>query len=186
MVTRVQSKIDVDLDDFTNEVAVLIPDLINRKDFKKKIIAKNTLIYMGKAVLPQLNILLCSENYELRIIAARIIQQIKAEESIRMMLLLLNDDDKSIRWIAARGLILVGREAIIPLLRTLVKNGKSYYLKSGAHSVLTRLLTSDEREEFNYLLTSLANTNYTGIIATIEAAKALKKFRERINNKEEL
>jgi HEAT repeat protein len=176
METRVRTKIDVDLEDFSDEVAEFIPDLIDSKDHQKKVSARNSLIYMGKSVLPQINALLKSDNYELRIEGARIIQQIRAKESIRTLIRLIEDDESTIRWIAARGLILLGRDSIAPLLVALVKRGKSYYLKSGAHFVLKNLFSEKEKDEYKILLMSLLNVNFIGVIAPVEASKALKSI----------
>jgi HEAT repeat protein len=174
METKDRIKVDVDLDDFSEEVAEFIPHLIDNKDHQKKMNARNSLIFMGKSVLPQINKLLNSDNYELRIEGARIIKQIRAKESIRTLIKLIEDDESTIRWIAARGLILMGRDSIVPLLVALVKRGRSYYLKSGAHYVLKNLFSEKEKVEYKTLLMSLLNANFIGVIAPLEASKALK------------
>jgi len=174
METKVGTKVDVDLEDFSDEVAEFIPDLIDSKDHQKRLNARNSLINMGRSVLPQINILLKSDNFELRIEGAKIIQQIRAKESIRTLVRLLEDDDSTIRWVAARGLILQGRDSIAPLLVALVKRGRSYYLKSGAHFILKNLFSEKEKIEYKTLLMSLLNVNYIGVIAPLEASKALK------------
>jgi HEAT repeat protein len=180
MKTKVHKNADLDLTMLTEEISELLPDLVARRDYIKKVEAKNSLISMGKSILPQLQILLCAGNPELRIIAAKAIQQIGAEESVNLMIVLLEDEESSIRWIAAKGLILVGRKSIIPLLRTLVKRRKTQYLKAGAHYVLSHLFNYEEKTEFNTLLTSLTNNQHLGLLTPVEAAKVLKVYRNEL------
>jgi hypothetical protein len=177
METITRRKPEINLTGISSEVAGLIPDLIMNKDYHKKVIAKDSLIYMGESVLPQLYIMLNSNYYELRLTAARILQKIHSEDSINTFIRLLSDNYSSLRWIAARGLILIGRSSIVPLLKSIISGKKSLYHKWGAHYVLVNLLTDEEKHEFRSLLKSISNTNYTSISAPFEAIKSLKIFR---------
>jgi hypothetical protein len=176
METKVRKKFEVELVDFPEEFINLILDLTDKEDYHKKTSAKNSLIYLGNSILPQLNSLLNSDNYELRIIAAKIIQQIKSEESIDTFLSLITDEDSSIRWIAAKGLVSIGRVTIVPLLKKIMKLNGSDYLKWGAHYVLVNLFDAYEKEEFKTLLLSLSRNNYINFLAPLEATKALRVF----------
>ena len=67
--------------------------------------------------------------------AAKIIELIANRTSIPVLIDLLEDTEFDIRWIAAEGLIKIGRRTIRPLLRS-VRDGKnSILLNEGAHHV---------------------------------------------------
>ncbi len=185
METKV--KIDLDLRDYSEEVAEFIREVVENKDHLKKIKARDTLFNMGKSIFPQMVSLLNSENYEVRIEAAKIIQQMRTKESLYLFIRLLEDDDSAVRWIAARGLVLLGRDSIVPVLKAIIKRGKSHDFKSGAHYVLKNLFNEKERVEFKTLLISLLNFNYIGVIAQIEARKALRQLSsKRYDSSEEM
>jgi HEAT repeat protein len=177
METKFRTKIDAYLDGFTVEVSNLIMDLVDEKDFRKKVSAKKSLIYLGNSILPQINTLLNSENYKLRLLAAKLLQQIKSEESIDTLITLLRDKDSSIRWIAAKGLVGVGRAAIVPLLKNIIKMGSSYNLRWGAHYVLVNLFNEIEKDQYKTLILSLSKNNIIGFIAPCEAANALRIYK---------
>src|SRR5664280_2213328 len=76
---------------------------------------------MGKTVIPQLHRLLDSKNDLLRSEAAKIVEPISDRRSIPFLIRLLDDKEFEIRWIAAEGLIKIGRRSILPLHRTSAK-----------------------------------------------------------------
>ncbi len=62
--------------------------------------------------------------------------QIGDMEATEVLVSTLEDRMFDVRWLAAEALISIGREALAPLLRTLVKRPDSYWLRTGAHHVL--------------------------------------------------
>ena len=80
----------------------------------------------------------------------------------------------SIRWIAAEGLVKIGRDCIGPLLKAIVKCNSTYYIQQGAHRVFNELFTPVEKEELKPLMLSLHHYFDIESIASVEASKALR------------
>jgi len=68
--------------------------------------------------------------------AAKALSQIANPASIQALLEALSDKTFEVRWMAAEGLIRIGRKAVIPLLEALVEHSDSYWLREGIHHVL--------------------------------------------------
>lgn len=83
------------------------------------------------------------------------------KKSIPALINLLDDNDYEIRWIAAEGLIRIGRMSIPPLLRT-INDGKHFSHPGKAHHVLQCLLTRSEKKSMHSLLTSLSGSAIIG------------------------
>lgn len=168
-----------DVDELTESIAYLIPDLAENNNYQKKSNARRFLVDKGKKILPQINQLLNTKNPHIRKEASKIIELIGAQESIPILIHLLDDDEGSIRWIAAEGLVHIGRETIVPLLNEIIEHGDNLYLKLGARHVFLRLFSDDEREYFRPLLLSLKNYNNISILAPVEAFRALFIFKHQ-------
>ena len=172
-----KNRIGVNVEDFTDSIARVIPDLSDINNYQKKINARRYLVDMGKEILPQLNKLVLSKNIHLRKEASKVIEIIGDKDSIPVLINLLDDDDGSIRWIAAEGLIHIGRESIVPLLSKIVEEGDDTYLKMGARHAFLMLFSNDEKNHFQPLLQSLKNYNNISILAPVEAFRALIMFK---------
>lgn len=175
METRTYLKIDVNIEEFPEEIVDFIPGLIDKINYKKRVAARRGLISMGKNILPYMYKLLASKDYTLRREAGKIIELIPDKRSIPVLLNLLSDDDESgMRWIASEGLVKIGRDSIVPLLKALVKCNSTYYIEQAAHHVFIALFTPEEKEELKNLMISLHNNLDLESIASVEAAKALR------------
>ena len=174
------TEIDNALKDFPDDLAKLIKGSLDTKNAGKKLAARSTLVRMGKTIVPQLHRLLGSENGLLRSEAAKIVELIADRRSIPLLIKLLDDEEFEIRWIAAEGLIKIGRRSILPLLQS-IRDGKgSFFSNKGAHHVLLGLLNENEKDKLKPLLLSLDNFQGLGEIAPTEASKALKTISKRI------
>ncbi len=71
--------------------------------------------------------------------------------SIPMAIRMLEDSDGDIRWMAAETLIKIGRVSIRPLIKALIDDS-SYYLRKGAHHVLSELIRDYDAKELKELL----------------------------------
>jgi hypothetical protein len=129
---------------------------------------------MGKTIIPQMHKLLGSKNDLLRKRAARVVKLIADSRSVPFLIGLLDDKDFDIRWIAAVGLIRIGRRSIVPLLKSIRDGKSSYFLNQGAHHVFDSLLYEKEKEEMSQLLLSLENYHELGETAPTEASIALQ------------
>jgi HEAT repeat protein len=113
--------------------------------------------------------------------AAKVVELIADRRSIPFLINLLDDKEFEIRWIAAEGLIKIGRRSILPLL-TSIRDGKSsFILNKGAHHVLLSLLNENEKNKLTSLLLSLDDAQELGETAPIEASEAIKTIFKRKN-----
>ncbi len=165
-------ELDIDLATFNEHVAAHIPGLIDSDTLTRKK-ARETLMVMGKDVLPQIYRLLASKNRVLRWEAAKIIELTGSRRSMPVLLELLEDNESDIRWIAAEGLIKIGRRSIVPLLHIVINKNQSVYLRVGAHHVLNHLLNAKEKKELGTLMHSLSNRLESGEMISVEVSKAL-------------
>jgi HEAT repeat protein len=168
------TEIDNALDDFPINLAKLIQGSLDTKNSSKKLAARSTLVSMGKTIIPKMHKLLESENGLLRMEAAKIVELIADRRSIPLLINLLDDKEFEIRWIAAEGLIKIGRRSILQLLKSVRDGASSYFHNKGAHHVLNGLLNESEKEKLRPLLLSLDDVNELGETAPVEASKAIK------------
>jgi hypothetical protein len=169
-----QVQINDNLSDFPEDLVKLIHELLDTKDFSKKLSARDTLVKMGKTILPQIHKLLNSENDLYRIEAAKITELIADRRSIPELLRLLDDSVFDIRWIASEGLIKIGRESICPLLKSVRDGRSSFFFNKGVHHILLVLLNENERNKMIPLLQSLDNYHELGETSPVQASTALK------------
>ena len=170
------------LKDLPDSLAKLIKESLDSKNSVKKLAARSTLVGMGKTIIPKLHRLLNSENALLRMEAAKIVELIADRRSIPFLINLLDDKEFEIRWIAAEGLIKIGRRSILPLLKSIRDGKSSYNLNKGAHHVLLSLLKEDEKNKLPTLLLSLDDAQELGETAPVEASEAIKTIFKRKNN----
>ena len=106
--------------------------------------------------------------------AAKIVELIADRRSIPFLMGLLDDPVFDIRWIAAEGLIKIGRPSICPLLKS-VRDGKSSLIfNRGTHHILLSLVNEEEKNKLMPLLQSLDNYHELGETAPVMASIALK------------
>jgi hypothetical protein len=174
MKTIENAEINVILSKYPDKLVKLIKELLDDKNYRKKHNARITLVRMGKTIIPQMHKLLDSENRLLRMEAAKIVELVADRRSIPLLIGLLDDKEFEIRWIAAEGLIKIGRRSILPLVKS-VRDGKSsHFHNEGTHHVLLGLLNKTEKKKLTPLLLSLANYHELGEIAPVEASKVLR------------
>jgi hypothetical protein len=168
------SEIDNDLNNLPDNLAGLIKESLESKSLSKKISARETLVKMGKTILPHLNKLLDSENDLLRMEVAKIVELIADRRSIPLLINLLDDPFFDIRWIAAEGLIKIGRWSICPLLKSVRDGRSSLFFNRGTHHILIGLVKENEKSKLMPLLESLDNYHELGETAPVQASVALK------------
>ena len=147
-----QEKKELESYGFPKYVLQLLVDLINVEVYLKHIKAKNNLIAKGEKILPVMNKLLKSESKIIRKEAMKVIESIAHYSSIPKAITMLDDIEAEIRWIAAETLVRIGRSSIKPLLKALIQDSESYYLRQGAHHVLSRLVNDKDVKELKQLV----------------------------------
>ena len=169
-----ENDINNSLSNYPDHLVKLISDSLDTADFSKILITRETLVQMGGKIIPHIHKLLSSENDSLRMEAAKIVELIADRRSIPLLLSLLDDRVFDIRWIAAEGLIKIGRPAICPLLQS-VRDGKSALIfNRGSHHILLGILDEEEKKRLMPLLQSLDNYHELGETAPVLASIALK------------
>ena len=166
--------IENDLRGIPENVAKNMHALLEEKNYKEKHRAKEALLKKGSSILPHMHNLLASGNASLRREATRMIELLADKKSILPLIQLLSDPETEIRWMAAEGLIRIGRRSIEPILKAVRDNEDAFLLDKGAHHVLVCLLHRKEKEKLKPLLLSLDNYHELGETSPLEAEKALK------------
>ena len=91
------------------EIRSLVRGLISEEGMSR-MKARNLLVKQGPANLLYFEMLLHTDNRLLRWETAKVIEEIADEASVPLFLDLLEDSDDDIRWIAAEGLIRIGKK----------------------------------------------------------------------------
>jgi HEAT repeat protein len=173
------TEIDYALKDFPDNLVKLIKASLDNRNSGKKLTARSNLVRIGKTIIPQLHKLLESENVLLRMEVAKIVELIADRRSIPILIRLLDDKEFEIRWIAAEGLIKIGRRSILPLLKSVRDGESSYFHNKGAHHILNSLLNESEKKKLKPLLLSLDDFHELGETAPVEAYVAIKILFKR-------
>ncbi len=174
-------EIDRILADFPDNVGKLMKESIDSKNYRKKINARGTLVRMGRTILPHMYKLLDSENNLLRMEAAKIVELIAEKSSIPVLINYLDDKEFEVRWMAAEGLIRIGRTSILPLLKSIRDGKSSFFHNKGAHHILLSLLNDKEKEKLKKLIYSLDDYHELGETAPVEASIAIKTLYKKKN-----
>jgi HEAT repeat protein len=98
--------------------------------------ARRSLVKMGHEAVPSLVAALGSKRSWTRWEAAKALSQIGDPAATGSLVKALQDKEFDVRWLAAEGLIAIGKKAVTPLLRALIDNPESVWLREGAHHVL--------------------------------------------------
>lgn len=76
----------------------------------------------------------------------------------------LEDDNTSIRWLAAEGLVRLNKKGLIPLVEALTSQKITIFLREGAHHVLKPLAKKYPSDEIHALIQSLEiTTDHTDV-----------------------
>lgn len=158
------------------DVSVLLKDLGSRNGLVRET-ARARLVEMGGAAVEYLSDLVEKKNDVARWEAVKALSEIGKPSSVPVLIRALYDGDEEIRWIAAEGLIAIGRDAVEPLLRELLTNPRSFKLKKGAHHVLKGVNAVDRSMDYSELINAL-NDHATKIHLPMVAYKYLRKVRK--------
>lgn len=110
------------------------------KDVQTRQHARERLVAAGRPAPVPLLEALKDRREMVRWEAAKALQEIADPSAAAAMVTTLEDEDAGVRWLAAEGLIALGRAGVAPLLRALVKRSDSEWLREGAHHVLHTLI----------------------------------------------
>jgi len=145
-----------------DSVAALINGLAS-KNGQTREIARASLVSIGKPAVPYLLPLLDNRKHQIRWEAVKALGEIKDPAAIDGLILALLDEEFAVRWLAAEGLVALGSQVVLPLLKSLtqVKESTSILLRDGAHHILRALITDDPEKKLQPVLTALEDIEFT-------------------------
>lgn len=155
----------------------LLTDLQNPKGIIRKK-AREELVKNGADSIPYLDSLKDSTQHKTRWEVIKALGQIGHKDSIITLVHALDDEKSDVRWLAAEGLVNVGKETIHHLMLALEEKYNSLHFRSGVHHVLHSIKESEEDlvEEFHELLHSLEKHINIDSIPLL-AEKVKEKFK---------
>lgn len=124
------------------DIEVLIAQLGNSNGLIRQQ-ARIGLIKMGEPAVDALIDALNYRNGPTRWEAAKALSQIGSPKAAQALVKALEDDQFSVRWLAAEGLITLGHDGLKPLLEALWQAPDSIRLREGAHHVLYDLVSHE-------------------------------------------
>ena len=161
---------------FPQRVAKRLFRLVETDNYREHVKVKKELVKEGEHILPFLHKLLSSDSRIIRKEVMKVIQLIAYKSSIPYAIDMLEDQVSEIRWIAAVTLIRIGRESIRPMLEALINDSKSYFLRQGAHHVLSELVFEDDPKELKQLVKLTKHNREAPEVVPVKAADALSSF----------
>ena len=153
-----------------------ISELASNSSFAR-VDAREYLVSMKGKAVPHLNEALRSKNQWVRWEAAKALSKIGDPEASQALINALDDKMFDVRWIAAEGLIAIGRKALIPLLAALTKKGDSLWLREGAHHVIHDLMREDLKAVFGPVLDAIEKPQ-SKLEVPLAAEKALEELQK--------
>lgn len=154
-----------------------IPELIKKLSSENsidRIRARYELVKLGKPAIEYLIGLQYLNNDHVRWEAIKTLSQIAHPDAIPILINALENDRFDVRWLAAEGLIEIGKASIKPLLETLEVQQDSKFFREGVHHVLRALKSKNLFKDEYQIIKMLGDPNASSILA-ITAQKILSK-----------
>ena len=161
------------------QIKSLIIQLNNRNGLVRTK-ARESLKLFGHKAVDFLSELLINKKKIIRWEAVKTLLEIRDPHSGSLFLLALKDEDPDVRWLAAEGLISLGKTGVITILEGLISNIDSFYVRKGAHHVLKEYSKHYSSRKLNKLLITLKKSD-SEFYSPIAALKFLRELREVTN-----
>ena len=129
--------------DLADKTVARIPSRVTDLDNTDPMVrtkARKALVTMGKLTVPFLIQLLSHRKPHVRWEAAKALVGIADPIAASALVNALDDRDGDVRWLAAEGLAVLGRDALQPLLAALLQRAQSCWLRESAHHVCHALV----------------------------------------------
>lgn len=139
--------------------------------------ARKEMVKQGKKVVDYLEELLSHPKHVYRWEAVKTLEEIEDPAAIPLLILALEDDKSDVRWIAAKGLIKLGKQSIVPVLEALEKKSDSVFVLEGAHHVFFDL------KENNELPKGFPAKKLLSVLKNPEWAESVKPYVYELLNK---
>ena len=157
-------------------ISSLVAEL-SKEDGAARERARHSLVAIGAPAVACLIEALASRNDLLRWEAAKALGDIRDPAAAPALVAALEDEVFDVRWLAAKGLIALGGEGLVPLLQALVERSDSLWLREGAHHVFHDLARGrpDLRDILRPLLAALEDVQ-PSLQVPVAAKAALNKL----------
>ena len=126
--------------DINNEEVQKLIETLKSDDGIARQNARNSLVKIGEPAVDSLVKAFGIKKDPVHWEVAKALSLIGTAKAAQPLVNALEDDEFSIRWIAAEGLIHIGVNGLIPLLKELRKNTDSIWLREGSHHVIHDLV----------------------------------------------
>ena len=127
------------LKDSKESVVKRLLGILCDSDRQKRVEARRELVALGDETLKYVDDYLDHPKHICRWEVLRVVKEIADLKSIPVFLDALDDDKSDIRWIAAEGLIRMGKYSIRPLLNLIKEKYDSVFVLNGAHHIILEL-----------------------------------------------
>ena len=97
---------------------------------------------------------------------------------MQVLLEVLGDKVFEIRWLAADGLIMMGKAVLVPVLEALIKHSDSRLLRESVHHILRELTTGDIKPILDPVIAAIDGTEPLG-----EAPRAARTAIDALNQR---
>ena len=98
--------------------------------------ARQLLVAIGSPAVDALIGLLADRNHLIRWEAAKTLGEIADAQAAPALVRTLEDSDAEVRWLAAEGLVSMGRDGLPALLQAMARHPCAFWLRSGGRHVL--------------------------------------------------
>jgi HEAT repeat protein len=156
----------------------LIHDLAD-DDWVVRVRARCSLVSLGSEAVEPLSGALASPKQWVRWEAAKALCDIGNPAATNSLLKSLEDKMFDVRWLAAQGLITIGRKTIVPVLQALIEKPDSVWLREGAHHVLHDLARGRLKDVLQPVLTALEDVD-ASVEVPLVAKTALDALKRTI------
>jgi HEAT repeat protein len=126
---------DEHADKLVSAIECLIQTLASRDGMSRQA-ARRSLVAIGEPATDGLVEALTHKSAQLRWEAAKALSELADPKGGPALVAALADREFGVRWLAAEGLIVLGRAGLAPLMQALVDKSSSTLLLEGAHHVL--------------------------------------------------
>ena len=164
-----------------DDIDYLLANLASKESIIR-INARASLVSIGHQSIEPLLTALSSKNQWVRWEAAKALSQIHDPSSVNGLVRALRDKMFDVRWLAAEGLIAIGRKSILPVLKALLDHSDSVWMREGAHHVIHDFCRGDMRHILQPVLEALEDLE-TSVKVPFIAQKTLDAIEE---NRDEL
>ena len=167
------------------EVIQLWVDALTSRKWAERHDARTRLARLGDAAVGAVAELLEDPREQARWEAAKTLSDMNRVTAAPALVRALTDEESfGVRWVAAEGLVRLGRDALVPLFEALMRNPRSVYLRVGAHHVLIGARRHGEEALAEPVLEALGSYSPRADLPLI-AREALIRLEDLIRLEEE-